>query len=139
MKRFFLTLSVLALSLVTMTAYAQDKKCGQCNGECAVKRADKIATIFGLDAGTKDQLLELNRGLMKTCAAKPEAADKSAEKAFKKEMKAAKKGYDKSLKTLIGKKNFRKLKAYDKVESNAVKEQQKAAAKAEAKAAKAAK
>ena len=124
-------LLLLALSLMAVTTYAQDKKCGQCDGDCAVRRADKIAKLFSLDEAKKAEVLELNRALMAKCPrdASPETCKS---KSFKKDMKAAKKTYDKSLKKLIGKKNFRQLKGYDKVECNAIK----AKAKADEKAAK---
>lgn len=131
-----MTLSLLALSLIAVTAYAQDKKCGSCKGDCAVRRADKIAKLFSLDEAKKAEVLALNQALMANCPsdASPETCQS---KSFKKEMKAAKKSYDKSLKQLLGKKNFKALKSYDKVECNAIKAQAKVAAKAEAKAVKA--
>ena len=114
---------MLALALGATTAFAQDKKCCKemCGGEdFAVKRTERIAQICKLDDAQKAAVLELNQGMADKCR-KDVSAEERASKAFKKEMKAEKKAYDKSLKKIIGKKNFRNLKGCDKVVCKAVK------------------
>ena len=120
MKKMMTLLAVLALGAVTV--FAQDKKCCKemCGGEdFAVKRTERIAQICQLDDAQKAAVLELNQGVAPKCG-----ADVS-----KKEMKAGKKAYDKALKKIIGKKNFRTLKGCDKVVCEAVKLNEKKASK----------
>ena len=103
---------LVALALGAGMTFAQDKCCKQecAGGDCAVKRTEKIALICKLDDAQKAEVLALTQNRMAQCG----------KDASRKEMKAEKKAYDKSLKKVIGKKNFRILKGCDKVVCKAV-------------------
>ena len=121
MKRMITLL--LALVLAGTAVFAQNDKCCQ-GGGCAVKRTEKMAKLVNLDESQRALLLDLNQQRMQT---RPCHIDKkSMDKAEIKQVKAADKAYYKSLKGIVGKKNFRALQKYEKLEIRACKLREKA-------------
>ena len=111
---------MLALALGCAAAFAQEKCTeGCCGGNCAGTRAERIARICKLDAAQQAQVLALTE---QRCSQSKEIKNSYAEgsKEFKKGMKSTKKTYEKSLKKLIGRKNYQTLKGCDKVEQKAI-------------------
>ena len=124
MKRMITFL--LALALAGTAVFAQNDKCCQ-GGGCAVKRTEKMAKLVSLDETQKALLLDLNQQRVQT---RPCHIDKkSMDKAEIKQIKAADKAYYKSLKGIVGKKNYRDLRKFEKLEIRACKLKEKAVAK----------
>ena len=104
---------MLALALGATTAFAQDKKCDQeiCSADdFAKQRTEKISRICELNDAQKEAVLALNQKFVQT-----EDLEEMSAKMLRFE-----KDYDKALKKIIGRKNFRILKGCDKVVRKAV-------------------
>ncbi len=130
MKRILTVVFTLVLGLGVMSA--QEKQCCRTSGgDCAVKRTEKISrfcTKVALTPEQKAQVLSLNQDRARNCHC---GADlKAMDKGERKSVKAADKVYVKSLKSIVGKKNYRQVRAMDKVERRAIAASEKQEAKA---------